>query len=126
LFLVEIPITSWAFGLRHYNPFGGVPFASLHALDALIIVTTFTLEVILKGKERELAGLLIVFRLWRLVKLVGGVAVGAGELGEEGAKELAEVKVKLEEARVGLRAAFHENEALRRRIAVLEESDSRV
>ena len=46
--------------------------AGLHLFDSLIIVTTFVLEVILKGRERELAGLLIVLRLWRLVKLVGG------------------------------------------------------
>jgi hypothetical protein len=72
LFLVEIPFASWTFGLSYYNPFRGVPFASLHLLDALIIVTTFTLEAILKGRERELAGLLVVFRLWRIVKLVGG------------------------------------------------------
>lgn len=55
------------------NPFGSAPHASLHAFDALVIVTTFTLEVALRGKEKELAGLLIILRLWRLVKLVGGV-----------------------------------------------------
>ena len=53
-----------------------------------------------------------------------GVAVGAGELGEEGAKELAEVKEKLEEARVALHAAHDDNQALRRRISILEERDS--
>lgn len=31
------------------------------------------LEVILRGRERDLAGLLIVLRLWRLVKLVQGM-----------------------------------------------------
>ena len=55
------------------NPFGSSPHASLHAFDAIVIVTTFTLEVALRGKEKELAGLLIILRLWRLVKLVGGV-----------------------------------------------------
>lgn len=71
-FLVEIPLALWAFGLRYYNPFGDVPHAMLHIFDALIIITTFVLEVALKGRERELAGLLVVLRLWRLVKLVGG------------------------------------------------------
>jgi len=55
------------------NPFGPVPHASLHAFDVVIILTTFTLEVVLRGKEKELAGLLIVLRFWRLVKLVGGM-----------------------------------------------------
>ena len=72
LFLVEIPLSLWAFGLRFINPFGPVPHASLHAFDSLIIITTFVLEIILRGKERELVGLLVILRLWRLVKLVGG------------------------------------------------------
>lgn len=72
LFLIEIPMALWAFGLQYYNPFGHLTHASLHLFDAGIIVTTFILEVILKGRERELAGMLIVLRLWRLVKLVGG------------------------------------------------------
>ena len=71
-FLVEIPLTIWSLGFEFYNPLGLVPHASLHIFDAAIIVTTFVLEVILKGKERELAGLLIILRLWRLLKLVGG------------------------------------------------------
>jgi hypothetical protein len=62
----------WAFGLRYYNPFGPVLHATLHLFDAAIIMTTFVLEVVLKGKERELASLLIILRLWRLIKLVGG------------------------------------------------------
>lgn len=72
LFLVEIPLTLWALGHEFYNPFGRIPHSSLHLFDAIIILTTFVLEVILRGKERELAGLLIILRLWRLLKLVGG------------------------------------------------------
>ena len=65
-------MTLWAFGVEFYNPFGKVVYARLHLFDAMIIVTTFVLEVVLKGRERELAGLLIILRLWRLIKLVGG------------------------------------------------------
>lgn len=72
LFLIEIPLTLWAFGLEFYNPFGKVTLARLHLFDAAIIMATFVLEVVLKGRERELAGLLIILRLWRLIKLVGG------------------------------------------------------
>lgn len=73
VFLIEIPLALWAFGLQFYNPFGPVLHAGLHFFDAAIIVTTFMLEVVLKGKERELAGLLVVLRLWRLIKLIGGL-----------------------------------------------------
>ena len=72
LFLIEIPLTLWSIGFEFYNPKGRFPHASLHIFDAIIIVTTFVLEVVLRGKERELAGLLIILRLWRLLKLVGG------------------------------------------------------
>lgn len=71
-FLLEIPLTLWALGPRFYDPFGRVPHASLHLWDGFIIITTFVLEVVLRGKEQELAGLLVILRLWRLVKLVGG------------------------------------------------------
>ena len=73
LFLVEIPLSIWALGTKFYNPFGGeVPHAALHLFDAFVILTTFILEVVLRGRERELVSLLIILRLWRLVKLVGG------------------------------------------------------
>ncbi|KAG5646682.1 hypothetical protein DXG03_002672 [Asterophora parasitica] len=71
-FMVEIPLSLAVFGTSYYNPFGPVIHAGLHLFDAAIIITTFVLEVALKGRERELAGLLIILRLWRLVKLVGG------------------------------------------------------
>jgi len=80
-------------------------------------LTTFILEVILRGKERELAGLLIILRLWRLVKLVGGIAVGAGELSEETEKKLAEVQEQLLDAQKQLQQATEENIALRSRLS---------
>jgi len=120
LFLIEIPLSLWALGSEFYNPYGRVPHASLHLFDAVIIVTTFVLEVILRGKERELAGLLVVLRLWRLLKLVGGVAVGAGELEENTYKDLARVKKDLEDSRFALVLAQDENQELRARIAWLE------
>ena len=58
--------------MQKFNPLSGVPHAALHFFDAVVILTTFVLEVVLRGRERELASLLIVLRLWRLVKLVQG------------------------------------------------------
>ncbi|KDR81513.1 hypothetical protein GALMADRAFT_221376 [Galerina marginata CBS 339.88] len=113
LFLVEIPLNLWAFGFQFMNPFGPVPHAGLHAFDSIIILTTFILEAILRGKEREIAGLLIVLRLWRLVKLVGGVAVDAGEIEEETLKALAETKAELELVKAQLTEARQENALLK-------------
>jgi len=115
-FLIEIPLTLFAFGVEFYNPFGNVTHAKLHLFDAFIILTTFVLEVVLKGRERELAGLLIVLRLWRLIKLVGGVAVGTSELAED---ELTEAREELRETRAELSAARIEIEALKARLTTL-------
>lgn len=137
LFLVEIPMALWAFGPQYYHPFGQVPHAALHAFDALIIITTFVLEVALKGRERELASLLVVLRLWRLIKLIGGqglftlsnsppthsllgIAAGAGEIGEEDAEELAETRRDLERSRTHLSTVLDENQTLKRRLGIVE------
>ncbi|KAF8212346.1 hypothetical protein K438DRAFT_1663158 [Mycena galopus ATCC 62051] len=111
-FLIEIPITLWCLGTKFYNPWSGVPHASLHLFDAFIILTTFVLEFVLKGREQELAGLLIILRLWRLVKLVGGVGVGVGEVTEgdavraaEAEDEVAALKKENAELRARLQAA---------------------
>ncbi|KAG2158362.1 uncharacterized protein EDB93DRAFT_1121065 [Suillus bovinus] len=124
LFLIEIPVTLWAFGVRFYTPFSGVPHAALHLFDVAIIVTTFVLEFVLKGRQRELAGLLIILRLWRLVKLVGGIAVGAAEIEEETAQELEETKRQLEGTTNALAKAREENRKLRGRVAWLETGGS--
>ncbi|KIK98842.1 hypothetical protein PAXRUDRAFT_823394 [Paxillus rubicundulus Ve08.2h10] len=123
-FLVEIPLSLWSFGLRFYLPYSGVLHAPLHLFDALIVITTFVLEFVLRGKERELAGLLVILRLWRLVKLVGGIAVGAGEVEEEIFKELEETRRQLEGTTTALAKAREENRKLRSRVVWLETGGS--
>lgn len=112
LFLVEIPLTIYAFGIQFYNPLGSRLHSGLHFFDALVIIITFILEAVLRGKEQELAGLLVILRLWRLVKLVGGVAVGAGEINEETDKELWEAREKVK--------------ALQNRVQQLEEENTQL
>ncbi|PCH38112.1 hypothetical protein WOLCODRAFT_96517 [Wolfiporia cocos MD-104 SS10] len=123
LFLIEIPIATWAFGWRYYKPGSHITHSSLHFFDAVVIITTFVLEVVLRGRERELASLLIVLRLWRLVKLVQGIAVSAGELEEGDAQQLAETRQELEGVIVALADAREENQRLRERLRVLEHSE---
>ncbi|EPT06116.1 hypothetical protein FOMPIDRAFT_124958 [Fomitopsis schrenkii] len=119
-FLVEIPIQIWAQGWGFYKLGGQAPHSSLHFFDAVVIITTFVLEVVLRGRERELAGLLIVLRLWRLVKLVQGIAVSAGELEEDTVRQLEETRQELEGVIVSLADTREENHRLRRRIQELE------
>ncbi|CAG8687363.1 5063_t:CDS:2, partial [Racocetra fulgida] len=90
VFMIEIALHLFVFGLSYY--FKGSNW-HLHLFDATIIITTFFLELFLKGKQREAAGLLIVFRLWRLVKMLSAFAVGMGEYYDERAENL---KIKAE------------------------------
>jgi len=116
IFLIEIPLSLWALGVGYMNPFGSTQHASLHLFDALVIITTFTLEVALGGREQELAGLLIILRLWRLVKLVGGVAVGVGEIDEVTIEALEETRRELEKTKAELATAQEENKKLKERL----------
>lgn len=126
-FLVEIFFALFAFGPQFYNPFGKTPLAALHLFDAFVVITTFVLEVALKGREEELAALLIILRFWRIVKLVEGVAVGAGELSAEAAEELATTKEKLLQVQGELLASKGEVQRLRQRLLtagiVLDDAD---
>jgi len=139
VFLIEVPLQLWAFGIRYFDPFGSskseyadgsgggggvgegkekerVVYGKLHLFDAVVVFTTFVLEVVLRGRERELAGLLILLRLWRLVKLVGGVAVGAGEIREEDVQELVDARRELETTKRALDDALAQNRVLRERL----------
>jgi voltage-gated hydrogen channel 1 len=54
--------------------FGFSYFLNLwHLLDATVIVTSLILEILLRGPARDTAALLIVFRLWRLVRVIHGI-----------------------------------------------------
>ncbi|KAI0093529.1 hypothetical protein BDY19DRAFT_881844 [Irpex rosettiformis] len=123
LFLVEIPVTLWAMGFSHYNPFGSVPHAGLHLFDSTIILVTFVLEVVLRGRERELAGLLVILRLWRLVKLVGGVAVGATEIDDDNEQLLTEAREERDRALTQLKEAQAEIRTLRARLGFTDSTE---
>ncbi|THH05451.1 hypothetical protein EW145_g4781 [Phellinidium pouzarii] len=124
LFLAEIPLALWCFGTKYYTPRGGSPYGPLHLFDALVIITTFVLEAVLRGREREVAGLLVLLRLWRLVKLVGGIAVGAGELNEQLSDQLDEAQQQLRETSAQAARLENENSTLRSRLMTLENARS--
>jgi hypothetical protein len=73
IFVLEVILKLFIFGIRYFIK---DHHWTLHLFDAVIIITTFLLDIFLSGKQREVAGLLILFRLWRLVKALSTVAVG--------------------------------------------------
>jgi len=115
VFMLELLVTVWALGPQWFNPFGHIPFSVLHLVDAVIIIATFVLELVLRGAGRELAALLVILRLWRLVKLVGSVAVASGDLSEERAEELHAAKQELARVKAELTLSQDECETLRKR-----------
>ncbi|KAF9379938.1 hypothetical protein CPB97_008672 [Podila verticillata] len=98
LFMLEILFKLFAFGPRYFWP--GTPHWILHVGDAVIIMASFLLEIFLHGAGQELSSLLIVFRLWRVVKLTGTVAVKVSSHEQEIAA-LLEVRVHELEKELG-------------------------
>ncbi|CAG8673958.1 17534_t:CDS:1 [Gigaspora rosea] len=86
IFLLEITLNVFAFGFLDY--FIKSPHWLLHIFDSSLVVTAFLLEIFLHGKQREVLGLLIVFRFWRLIKVIGTVAVGVGTYDEQKQQDL--------------------------------------
>ncbi|KAG4443450.1 hypothetical protein IFR05_001020 [Cadophora sp. M221] len=50
-----------------------------HTFDALIILLSFTLDVLLHGILEEVASLVVILRLWRFFKIIEEFGVGAQE-----------------------------------------------
>jgi len=63
-----------------------------HCFDALIIVASFTLDVITRGIIEELGSLIIILRLFRFVKIVEELGLGESERLEEMEAKMAELE----------------------------------
>ncbi|KAI1318579.1 hypothetical protein EDD11_006270 [Mortierella claussenii] len=94
VFMLETLLKVFAFGPRYF--WRGTKHGLLHLLDALIILTSFLLEIFLRGAAEELTSLLILFRLWRIIKLTGTVAIEVSEHDEARSAHLEEKVRKLE------------------------------
>ncbi|KAK3331939.1 hypothetical protein B0T19DRAFT_89436 [Cercophora scortea] len=76
LFLVELAVTVWAFGLGFFQEW-------FHCFDAFVIIASFIIDIVARGVLEEIGSLVIMLRLWRLVKIVEELSVGAAERMEE-------------------------------------------
>ncbi|KAI1027715.1 hypothetical protein LB504_011722 [Fusarium proliferatum] len=99
LFVVELIASVWAFGWKYFNSW-------FHCFDAFIVIAGFITDVALRGIIEEVASLIVVMRLWRVVKIIEELGVGAQEQTEE-------LNVKLEKFE-------SENEDLRTEISRLK------
>mmetsp|Transcript_6463 Transcript_6463/g.10211 ORF Transcript_6463/g.10211 Transcript_6463/m.10211 type:complete len:207 (-) Transcript_6463:99-719(-) len=65
-FLMELALQMYAFGPRQWLS------ECLHTFDLVVTLLTFVMEIVFHGNEKveSVVGLLIVFRLWRLVRVI--------------------------------------------------------
>ena len=65
-FLIELMLQMYAFGVKQWCS------QCLHTFDFIIVFIAFTLELVFIGNPaiESIVGLLIVFRLWRLVRVI--------------------------------------------------------
>lgn len=54
----------------------------VHALDALVIVASFVLDVLLGGMLEQAASLVVLVRLWRVVEIVDELSSAGEAQGE--------------------------------------------
>ncbi|KAF2740639.1 hypothetical protein EJ04DRAFT_571965 [Polyplosphaeria fusca] len=92
LFVLELLASLWAFGLHYLR-------SKFHVFDAVVIIASFVVEVTLQGVDQEIASLVVILRLIRVVKIVDELSVGA----EEQMKELADRLADAEKENVSLR-----------------------
>ncbi|KZL81983.1 hydrogen voltage-gated channel 1 protein [Colletotrichum incanum] len=85
VFLAELILCVLAFGWRYFNDW-------FHVLDGIVIVASFIIDVLSHGIVEEIASLVIVFRLFRFVKVVEEMSMGAAERMEGLEEQLAALK----------------------------------
>lgn len=68
IFVVELLSKLLVFGHTYFTR------SWWHMADAVVVVASLTLELTLRGVAQEVASLLVFFRLWRLLRVMHGVA----------------------------------------------------
>ncbi|TQN69229.1 Voltage-dependent L-type calcium channel subunit alpha-1D [Colletotrichum shisoi] len=92
VFLAELVLCVIAFGWRYFTEW-------FHVLDSIIIVASFIVDVLSHGIVEEIASLVIIFRLFRFVKVVEEMSMGAVERMEGLEEQLAALKRENEEVK---------------------------
>lgn len=112
LFLIEISLKIVAFGLEFFK-------SKLEVFDAFVVVISFVLDLLSLLLEEKFAGLqlLILLRLWRIVRVINGVILSVETSAEkkiEAQKRLREeLELELEKFRRYCSAQEKEIEMLR-------------
>ena len=103
LFMVELLASVWAFGAEYAasQPFRTNRWqltpnsyfrSKFHCFDALVIIAGFVIDILTTGVIEEVASLVVVFRLWRVFKIIEELSLGAEEQMEDLRRRLEELE----------------------------------
>ena len=70
-----------------------------HCLDALVIVAGFLIDVCLRGVLEEIGSLVVVLRLWRVLKIIEELSAGAAERMEPLEEQIEQLRLENGELR---------------------------
>ncbi|KAH6690616.1 hypothetical protein F5X68DRAFT_260019 [Plectosphaerella plurivora] len=96
LFLIELALCILAFGTGYFADW-------FHCVDAAVIVASFVIDLLSHGIVEDIASLVIIFRLFRLVKLVEEMSLGASVRMESMEEELERLQDENSELKARLR-----------------------
>ncbi|XP_028411794.1 voltage-gated hydrogen channel 1-like [Dendronephthya gigantea] len=95
LFLIEIVVKLYAFGLDFFHH-------KLEVFDAIVVIVSFSLDIAYSGNMDawDAVGLLVLLRLWRVVRIVNGIVLSVKiEMDEKIHRlkeEMSEIETELE------------------------------
>ncbi|KAL1304579.1 hypothetical protein AAFC00_003551 [Neodothiora populina] len=95
VFVLELGLSLWTLGFSYFH-------SKFRCFDAVVILTSFVIDVLLRGVLEEVASIVIVLRLWRVFKIIEELGVSAQD--------------HMEELQTRLEAAEKENDRLRREL----------
>ncbi|EXJ77426.1 hypothetical protein A1O3_09652 [Capronia epimyces CBS 606.96] len=101
LFMAELLGSVFAFGLEYFR-------FKFHMFDALVILAAFIIDVLLRGPLEEAGSLVVVFRLWRIFKIIEEFSTGAND-------ELEDLQERIEALEREKDEVIKENQQLRYR-----------
>ncbi|RYO76344.1 hypothetical protein DL766_009170 [Monosporascus sp. MC13-8B] len=81
IFMLELALSVFADGLAYFKD-------RLHCFDAFVIVVGFGVDLLEHGIVEEIASLVVMLRLWRIVKLVDEIPVQPSEQTEDLRREI--------------------------------------
>eukprot|EP00794_Sanderia_malayensis_P009968 gene9968-10991_t len=116
IFLVEITVKLFALGLRFFKH-------KMELFDAFIVITSFVLDVVMLHEAGTAAEIIILFRLWRVTRIVNGMIMSVKKKSEKEKRHLVcrneELTEQVEQSQMKITAQKKEIKYLREKLESL-------